>query len=66
MKKINLIIEDSATKKAFLEVLKNKAHIPVCKKCGKLYSLGFPNNETGIADRLICEENYLLCECEIF
>ena len=66
MKKIDLKIKDPKVKKAFFKLLKEKAKIPVCKKCGKLFPLGFPNSEAGIADKLICEESQMLCECENF
>ena len=61
---ISLEIKDANVKQAYFEILRDSAKIPVCLNCGKLFGLGFPNNETGISDRLICEENYLLCECE--
>jgi len=64
LKEVNLIISEECHKKAFFDFLKDTAKIPICKKCGRLFGLGFPRSEDGIADRLICEENYLLCECE--
>ena len=66
MAEVSLIIKSEKAKQSFFDLLKYAVKIPVCKNCGKLFSLGFPNNETGICDRLICEENYLLCECEYF
>ena len=63
-KTITLEIKDEKIKEAFFSFLKEEVKIPICKNCGKLFSLGFPSNETGICDRLICEENFLVCECE--
>lgn len=66
VKEISLKIEDEQAKQKFFNLLKTLVRIPVCKNCGKLFGLGFPNSEEGICDRLICEENHLLCECEYF
>ena len=62
--KINLKFEKEDQKQAFFELLKNHVKIPICRNCGLLFSLGFPNSETGLADHLICEENGLICFCE--
>lgn len=61
---ISLKIESEYIKKKYLHTLKHTGKIPVCLNCKKLFSLGFPNSEEGISDYLICQENYLLCECE--
>lgn len=61
---ISLVFDNDETKNIYFEALKTKGKIPFCKNCGKLFSLGFPNNEIGVSDYLICQENYLLCECE--
>ena len=65
-KKIKLVFENEETKQVYFNALRDKVLIPVCKNCGKLFSLGFPNNDDGMCDYLICQENYLLCECEYF
>jgi len=63
-KEISLVIKDEKIKQEYFNILVDKVKIPICKNCGKLFGLGFPSNDTGISDRLICEENYLVCECE--
>ena len=64
MKEVRLVIENLEVRKTYFEALKDKARIPYCKACGKLFQFGFPDNEQGICDYLICQENELLCECE--
>jgi hypothetical protein len=64
--KVSLVIDNEETKDIYFNSLKSKAKIPYCKNCDKLFPLGFPNNEDGISDYLICQENYLLCECDYF
>ena len=63
-KHIQLIIHDSAVKERYLNLLIDQGKIPVCKNCGKLFDLGFPDTEDGVADNLICHENELVCVCE--
>lgn len=63
MKGIKLVIEDDLARESFFNILKEKAKIPVCTSCGMLYPWGFPNNDDGICDFIICEENKLICEC---
>jgi len=65
-KRINLIIHDPVVKQRFFDLLKKEGKIPVCKNCGKLFELGFPDSEDGVADNLICHENDLVCDCEYF
>lgn len=64
MKEISLFIEKEEDKFFYFDTLSIKAKIPICKSCGKFFQFGFPNDENGICDFLICQENYLICECE--
>ena len=61
-----LKIEDDKVKEDYFNFLKEKIKIPICKKCKKLFKLGFPNKEDYLSDYLICEDNDLLCSCENF
>jgi hypothetical protein len=61
--KVSLYIQDSGIREIFFNSLKSVG-IPVCKNCGKLFSLGFPNNDDGLSDYFIAVENSLVCECE--
>lgn len=63
---IKLVIDDPQVKKNYFEFLRDTALIPVCRNCGKLFDLGFPDTEEGVADNLICHENGLICSCEYF
>jgi len=65
-KRIDLVIHDNAIKERFFNFLKIVARIPVCRNCGKLFELGFPDTTDGMADNLICHENDLICECEYY
>jgi len=59
-----MIIKDEAIKSKFFDILKYEVKIPTCVLCGKLFDLGFPSNETGLLDNLICQANGLICTCE--
>jgi len=56
-------IKDEKIRNTFFEILKYEAKIPFCLRCGKLFDLGFPNNEAGFCDNLICRANDLICIC---
>jgi hypothetical protein len=64
MEYVSLKFEKEEHKEQYLEALVNQAKIPVCKACDKLFQFGFPDTPEGMSDYLICQENYLLCECE--
>jgi hypothetical protein len=64
MKEISLVIENEEDKNLYFNTLRVEARIPICKSCGKFFQFGFPNDDEGICDFLICQENYLICECE--
>ena len=66
MNTLDLEIKDPEKKQRYFDILAKDVRIPVCKNCGKLFSLGFPNNEDGLADYLISSENNLICCCEYF
>ena len=61
-KHIQLKIHDSEVKERYFQLLKRI--VPVCKNCGKLFDLGFPDSIKGVSDNLICHENDLICNCE--
>lgn len=65
-KQIQLIIEDSSVKEKYFDLLRYTAQIPICRNCGKLFDLGFPDTEEGVSDNLICHENDLICSCEYY
>lgn len=65
-KNINLVISDEVVKENYFYFLKHIISVPVCKNCGKLFDLGFPDTDEGISDNLICHENDLVCSCEYF
>jgi len=61
---IRLVIEDPIVKERFFNILRDVGKVPVCRNCKKLFDLGFPDSEDGVADNLICHENDLICTCE--
>ena len=61
--KVTLLFPSEDLKKAYSYILRDEVKIPVCKNCGKFFSLGFPSNEDGLSDYLICSANDLLCDC---
>ena len=63
-KHIQLVIHDPVVKERYFNLLRDVGKLPVCKNCGKLFDLGFPNTEEGTSDNLICHENDLVCTCE--
>jgi len=63
-KHIQLVIHNPKVKERYFNLLIDKGRIPICKNCGKLFDLGFPDSEDGVADNLICHENDLICDCE--
>ena len=63
-KHINLVIKDKVVKERYFNLLVDQGKVPVCKNCGKLFDLGFPDSEDGVSDNLICHENDLICTCE--
>jgi len=65
-KHIKLILDDLKIKERYLNLLRDEGGVPICKNCGKLFDLGFPDSENGISDNLICHENDLICTCEYY
>jgi len=63
-KHIKLLIRDPLVKERYFNLLRDIGKVPVCKNCSKLFDLGFPDSEDGVADNLICHENDLICTCE--
>jgi len=63
-KHIQLVIQDTIVKERYFALLRDVGKIPVCRNCSKLFDLGFPDSEDGVADNLICHENDLICTCE--
>jgi hypothetical protein len=63
---VDLVIHDPIVKERYLNLLRDVGKVPVCKNCKKLFDLGFPDNEDGASDNLICHENDLICNCEYY
>lgn len=57
-------IESDEIKEKYFNLLRDDLRIPVCKKCKKLFNLGFPKSEQALCDYLICVANNLICFCE--
>jgi len=60
---ITLKFPNDDTRKAYSFILRDDVRIPTCKNCNKFFSLGFPPNEDGLSDYLICSANELICSC---
>jgi len=60
---LNLKFPDENTKQGFFVILRDNVRIPVCKGCGRFFSYGFPSNEDGLSDHIICVENDIICKC---